>query len=535
MSNRPSLSLADSIESGEQGEALRALKFELERLRVSSANRIAELESQLVQKDEKIELLERTLENSRNFALTRELEKRLRETEESLARLATENRRRSKLQLSEREVPLELDKGRKASFSLVPPGENVNHFEKMVNDLQKVILDEEKVKDSIAEENQDLSYQLSEERVRSRTLNKKVEEMEIHQSTILDELEKARRLEVEFQEKTEKIERDFKKKLEKELDLQAREKLDELQYKLERCEKERTSLRSEVSRLSREVTSLQSQLSSAELDYVSQIDSLRQANSDLKSRADEAVQKYRTLLEVAETQKRTISLTQQRKMEETDQLLRDYEAKISSLERQLLVLNQNYNKGPLEAPGELDASGLQGLELDEFEDLGDLGGFTKDEMGARLLSERGIGSERIVERSDDDSTAPHHDPNPFEKPSKSSRFMPSVDSEVDRLKQELAQVSLKLKHTEQNLLLANEHTAKQNELFDRRLEELTGDIIKAKIRASEQLLAKEATIDGLQRTIQKLKVHVGLYEEQAITFNSKVEAKRLSSMPFLGP
>lgn len=532
MSNRASLSLADSVESGEQGEALRALKFELERLRIGSANRIAELESHLVQKDEKIELLERTLENSRNFALTRELEKRLRETEESLARLATENRRRSKLQLSEREVPLELDSGRKASFSLVPPGENVNHFEKMVNDLQKVILDEEKVKDSIAEENQDLSHQLSEERVRSRTLNKKVEEMEIHQSTILDELEKARRLEVEFQEKTEKIERDFKKKLEKELDFQAREKLDDLQYKLERCEKERTSLRSEVSRLSREVTSLQSQLSSAELEYVSQIDSLREANSDLKSRADEAVQKYRTLLEVAESQKRAISLTQQRKMEETDQLLRDYEAKISSLERQLLVLNQNYNKGPLEAPGELDASGLQGLELDDFEDLG---GFTKDEMGARLLSERGIGSERIVERSDDDSTAPHHDPNPFEKPSKSSRFMPSVDSEVDRLKQELAQLSLKLKHTEQNLLLANEHTAKQNDLFDRRLEELTGDIIKAKIRASEQLLAKEAAIDGLQRTIQKLRVHVGLYEEQVLTFNSKVEAKRLSSMPFLGP
>lgn len=520
-------------------------KLELEEIQLRFEEKEAKLEILLKQKDERISQLEKMIDESRNFALIKELQTKLEECEAKLAEAKKKELQFTKSNGLERASfrrttlnPVNVKAFEKKKTLMFDPDvkeslkENLEEISSndlidrrdLIDHLREEIGKSENEKEKLKEENEDFQEQIINLQDQKLKLEKKVIALEGENIRFLEELEKQKTISIDLETQVAKL----KIETEKKEILNSEDVISPLKFEIGELKSQIKKEQLEKERLLKEISNLKSSKEQREADMMELSTKYSKLKDDLE--------KAKLHIERESVIKRTDEINMKNKFEES---VLQYETKIENLEKEL-------------ASRRISRKSMQGPNIfaKKQGNTGDGDGADKATKPPEPLD---LEDEFQFMTTDFNENVPISDPL-FEQEDKKltaeEKFLEEIEqknAEISKLRKELIQaiekaekstqnydlesLKLALKHAEESNVLNSELLENQKDFYQKKIRELQEQIIRIKQHHIEDVCEMDSLEKKYRQVVKLLDTKVKDYEEQITDFNkSQVSLRSFKSI-----
>ena len=529
-------------------EILRRKQFELEDVRIKQHQKDSMYEALLSQKDEQIAHLSTTINESRNVSFVRDLEEKLEEAEKKLMNTRKDhfkeindagsiNGRSHKKSISSLRSAYNENRRSQVTNSKFSQLRNEVSEEaeslKMVEVLQKALAEEELSRNALVTQNSILEKEIQKVILANKNLREENHNLELISERLMHDLDAARTIEMNMKARLKEEER-AKFSAETMLDLKTQQ-ITEAPLRNDHLYEEISNLKNETESLKKTITRLNENLDSERRMFESELESV-------KSHAEILLAQVESSNQLVES-KRLARIEMEKEYQvSTEKMRRHYEEIIAKMKYELETKPTVEFKSPKKKSLDLPVLPEQVLQIEELNDIGELELPMFDgsvEALPRSVSDK---SRRMtIDETSHIEVDNDHDEFDFQLGYASVLAeLEQKNEEIYRLRKELLELRdqkdssdlhalieeerIKFRHLQEQKALEAQHFEEEILFLRNNMEEMTSEVIKAKMKYTEVIFEKDSVEISARRSIRNLEGMIKMYEKQISDFNSSVLA-----------
>lgn len=529
-------------------EILRRKQFELEDVRIKLSQKDSMYEALLSQKDEQIAHLSTTINESRNVSFVRDLEEKLEEAEKKLMSTRKDqfkeindagsiNGRSHKKSISSLRSAYNENRRSQVANSRFSQLRNEVSEEaeslKMVEVLQKALAEEELSRNALSTQNSILEKEIQKVILANKNLRQENQNLELISERLMHDLDAARTSEMDMKTRLKEEER-AKFSAETMLDLKTQQ-ITEAPLRNDHLYEEISNLKNENESLKRTITRLNEDFDSERKMFESELESIKGHSEILSAKLESSNQ----LIE----SKRIARIEMEREYQfSTEKIKRQYEEIIAKMKYELETKPTVEFKSPKKKSLDLPVLPEQVLQIEELNDIGELELPMFDgsvEALPRSVSDKS--RKMTIDETSHIEVDNDHDEFDFQVGyANVLAELEQKNEEIYRLRKELLELRdqkdssdlhalieeerIKFRHLQEQKALEAQHFEEEILFLRNNMEEMTSEVIKAKMKYTEVIFEKDSVEISARRSIRNLEGMIKMYEKQISDFNSSVLA-----------